>query len=102
VSAHVTHPDYSACTFPPGGGDRCACGGVRHWHASPPYGCDDCKECTAFDAAPLGLTEAQVRAQVVAQIEVARDNLQLRADVADDQAMKVGLNLAIRIAGAVS
>lgn len=44
----VTHPDYSECQFPPGGGDRCVCGGVRHWHAKAPYGCDDCKSCSEF------------------------------------------------------
>lgn len=27
--------------------DRCICGGVRHWHAVEPNGCDDC-DCEAF------------------------------------------------------
>lgn len=27
--------------------DRCKCGGVRHWHAIAPRGCDDC-ECREF------------------------------------------------------
>lgn len=35
------HPEY-----PPECGDpamdRCICGGVKHWHADPPLGCDDC------------------------------------------------------------
>lgn len=42
----MTHPDYP----PPNGdpsGDRCICGGIRHWHAVAPYGCDDC-DCTGF------------------------------------------------------
>ena len=42
----MTHPDY-----PPHNGDpeadRCVCGGIRHWHAVAPYGCDDC-DCTEF------------------------------------------------------
>ena len=91
-----THPDYSACTFPPGGGDRCVCGGVRHWHAAPPYGCDDCKECTAFDAAPLGPTETQVRAQVAAEIRariVAEPLLMYVTDWRD------GMETAAEIAG---
>ena len=50
------HPDYSGGIFAPGQGDRCICGGIRYWHAKPPYGCDDCNECVAFDAAPLGPT----------------------------------------------
>ncbi len=31
--------------------DRCVCGGVRHWHAKEPHGCDDC-ECEGFVPAP--------------------------------------------------
>ena len=27
--------------------DRCICGGVRHWHALAPNGCDDC-DCEEF------------------------------------------------------
>ena len=45
----MTHPDYP----PPNGdpsGDRCICGGIRHWHAVAPYGCDDCP-CTEFTPA---------------------------------------------------
>lgn len=44
----MEHPDY-----PPHNGDpqadRCICGGIRHWHAVAPYGCDDC-DCTEFRA----------------------------------------------------
>ena len=40
------HPEY-----PPHNGDpqadRCICGGIRHWHAVAPYGCDDC-DCNTF------------------------------------------------------
>ena len=51
----TAHPNY-----PPHNGDpqadRCVCGGIRHWHAIAPYGCDDCS-CEAFTgvdaAAPL-------------------------------------------------
>jgi hypothetical protein len=63
-----SHPDYSGRTFPPGGGDRCTCGGVRHWHAKPPSGCDDC-ECSEFTAAPLEPTEVEVRERVAREIE---------------------------------
>ena len=41
-----THPDYPIRHGVPAM-DRCKCGGVRHWHAMPPYGCDDCA-CTEF------------------------------------------------------
>jgi hypothetical protein len=41
-----THPDYPIRHGIPAM-DRCICGGVRHWHAVAPYGCDDC-ECTEF------------------------------------------------------
>jgi hypothetical protein len=40
------HPDYPIRHGIPAM-DRCICGGVRHWHAVAPYGCDDC-ECTEF------------------------------------------------------
>lgn len=44
----TTHPDY-----PPHNGDpqtdRCVCGGIRHWHAVDPHGCDDC-DCTSFQS----------------------------------------------------
>jgi len=35
------HPDYPIRHGIPSM-DRCICGGVRHWHAVAPYGCDDC------------------------------------------------------------
>ena len=48
----TTHPDY-----PPHNGDpqadRCVCGGIRHWHAVAPYGCDDC-DCIEFTRSPNG------------------------------------------------
>jgi hypothetical protein len=41
----TAHPDYP--TGPSPELDRCTCGGVRHWHARAPYGCDDCP-CAQF------------------------------------------------------
>ena len=41
-----THPEYPIRHGAPAM-DRCKCGGVRHWHAMAPYGCDDCA-CTGF------------------------------------------------------
>ena len=43
------HPGYHPDETKPGG-DRCVCGGIRHWHAPAPWGCDDCP-CTEFRAA---------------------------------------------------
>ena len=46
IDQNREHPDYP----PPSGdpqGDRCICGGIRHWHAVAPYGCDDC-DCAEF------------------------------------------------------
>ena len=40
------HPEYPIRHGVPAM-DRCKCGGVRHWHAMPPYGCDDC-DCAEF------------------------------------------------------
>ena len=61
------HPDYPPANGDPQG-DRCICGGIRHWHAVAPYGCDDC-DCRAFlsteDAAiiqSLADTDAYYRA----------------------------------------
>jgi hypothetical protein len=46
VTTETQHPDY-----PIRRGDqpmdRCVCGGVRHWHAPVPRGCDDCN-CVEF------------------------------------------------------
>ena len=42
----TTHPDYPPANGDPQG-DRCICGGIRHWHAIAPYGCDDC-DCRSF------------------------------------------------------
>ena len=42
------HPDYPSPNGDPQG-DRCVCGGIRHWHAVAPYGCDDC-DCTEFQS----------------------------------------------------
>lgn len=51
----MEHPTYPPANGDPQG-DRCVCGGIRHWHARAPYGCDDC-DCTAFtDAVRESLT----------------------------------------------
>ena len=42
----MSHPEYPIRHGIPAM-DRCTCGGVRHWHAVVPYGCDDCG-CTEF------------------------------------------------------
>lgn len=42
----IPHPDYHADPSIAEGA-RCVCGGIRHWHAAPPYGCDDC-DCIEF------------------------------------------------------
>lgn len=42
----VDHPTYPIRHGIPAM-DRCICGGVRHWHAESPNGCDDC-DCEAF------------------------------------------------------
>ena len=41
-----THPDYPIRHGVPVMA-HCTCGGVRHWHAAAPYGCDDC-DCAGF------------------------------------------------------
>jgi len=46
AQTRVVHPTYPIRHGAPAM-DRCTCGGVRHWHAVAPYGCDDC-ECTEF------------------------------------------------------
>ena len=40
------HPEYPIRHGVPAM-DRCKCGGVLHWHAAAPYGCDDC-DCAGF------------------------------------------------------
>ena len=37
----MKHPNYPVRKGDPAL-DRCVCGGVRHWHAVEPHGCDDC------------------------------------------------------------
>lgn len=50
-----TVPDHRA--YPIRRGDRryerCTCGGVRHFHAPAPNGCDDCEECSEFTLAEV-------------------------------------------------
>jgi hypothetical protein len=67
-----THPDYSRCEWAdPASGDQCECGGVRHWHAKTPLGCDDCS-CAEFRlAVPYGARLAAASAE----IERLRDEL---------------------------
>ena len=46
----TTHPDYFHATRrdpTKPNHDPCVCGGIRHWHAVKPHGCDDCP-CTEF------------------------------------------------------
>lgn len=56
ASTRILHPDYG-----PGpqsidmyhgvpGNTRCVCGGIAHWHAVAPHGCDDCR-CERFISA---------------------------------------------------
>lgn len=54
-STQIPHPDYSRVSgrwttdmnhgVP--GDTKCVCGGIAHWHAPSPDGCDDCP-CTRF------------------------------------------------------
>ena len=44
--------------------DRCVCGGVRHWHAREPYGCDDC-DCKQFSLDSEATRNARVQFRAV-------------------------------------
>ena len=59
------HPDYPVRPGNPAM-DRCTCGGVRHWHALAPRGCDDC-DCREFvlDAEATANARTKFRARVV-------------------------------------
>ena len=46
MTTETQHPDYPVRRGDPPM-DRCVCGGVRHWHAPVPRGCDDC-DCVEF------------------------------------------------------
>lgn len=48
LTGPVPHPAYSPDWTRQSGGERCICGGIKHWHATPEGGgCDDCP-CTEF------------------------------------------------------
>lgn len=75
----VPHPDYRSDpnTF---SGERCECGGIRHWHAPSPYGCDDC-DCTAFT--PVREHRIRVTMDLVVQADDTAHALELGDDLAD-------------------
>jgi hypothetical protein len=52
MTTETQHPDYFAYGKAPGSSsDRCVCGGIRYWHATPEGGgCEDCP-CEKFELA---------------------------------------------------
>ena len=69
----IKHPDYPIRHGVPAM-DRCVCGGVRHWHAPAPHGCDDCP-CEDFELDENWrppMTDAISRKQVIEALEALR------------------------------